>query len=148
MPRIRGAWPPLGYKGQEYGFGIVGYSGRIFGLATAIPCPRLRPDVGGSLRCECWCWMFAMGFARLVALLGPWSCLGLSWGGGRVNLGVDFWSQCLSLGNGPRLMSLGFPGRGWRFVACHACAVRGLPRATWGKNMALVLLVMRDGFSV
>ena len=73
--------------GQEYGFGIVGYAGRIFGLAIVMPCPRLRPNVGGLLRCECWCWMFAMGFARLVALLGPWSCLGLSWGGWRVNLG-------------------------------------------------------------
>ena len=46
LPRMRGAWPPLGYKGQEYGFGIVGYSGRIFGLATAMPCPRLRSDGG------------------------------------------------------------------------------------------------------
>ena len=123
---LRGAWPPLGYKGQEYGFGIVGYSGRIFGLAIAIPCPRLRSNVGGSLCCECCCWMFAMGFARLVALLGPWSCLGLSWGGGRVNLGRGCLVPVFVSRQWPTFDVRWFPAA-MEIVACHASGVRGLP---------------------
>ena len=84
---LRDARPPLGYMGQEYGFGIVGYAGRIFGLAIDIPCPGLPSNVGGSLRFNCCCWMSAMGFARLLALLGPWPSRGPSLGEGRVNLG-------------------------------------------------------------
>ena len=67
-----------------------------------------------------------MGFARLVALLGPWSCLGLSWGGGRVNLGRGCLVPVFVSRQWPTFDVRWFPAA-MEIVACHASGVRGLP---------------------